>query len=485
MRLKELTDALNLELDQIYDCEIEAICETAADAYEKALLIMITPLSGVAPRFEDGDKRPACIICEKNAQIFVESLPVIRVECARSVLSRAYSIFHRIDYGKLKIVAVTGTNGKTTTATLIKRILEYDGHKVGFIGTGKIEIADRRITDDLYSMTTPDPKLLYPTLSKMQSEGCEYCVMEISSHAIALKKVEPIIIECALFTNLSAEHLDFHKDMESYFATKLSLFSNCRHAIFNVDDKYGRKAAYSYKNEKTTVGIIEVGDVTAYEIKNKGFVGYEYIYRAKNYSFLMRQRLPGAHNVYNVLMAVACSYALGVRPCIARACIGEIYEISGRCEIIKDEITVIIDYAHTPGALKNILSFASSLREGKCKIHALFGCGGERDRQKRPKMAKIAEELADRVTVTADNSRRESTDSIISDILSGFTDLSKVDVIPKRDEAITDVILGAEASDIVVICGKGAEKYNIDENGYHPFDDSAFARAALKQRGAR
>lgn len=483
MKLKELIQALNLDLKCNGDTEIVKICENAEDVEQDDLLILIKPISGKAPCYEaKREKVPAAIICESDAEISAKGSDVIRVPSARVALAVAYSLFYKIDYERLKIIGVTGTNGKTTTATLIKKILERSGKKVGFIGTGKIEICERRITDDYYSMTTPDPRLLYPALAKMQSEGCEYCVMEISSHAIALGKVAPITLECALFTNLSPEHLDFHRDMDDYFKTKLSLFEKSRQAVFNVDDEYGNLAAKSYGKTKTTVGILAEADVSAYEIKNNGYSGYQYIYRGKGYSFLMRQRLPGAHNVYNVLMAVACSYSLGVKPCIAREAVEEIYSISGRCEIIKDEITVIIDYAHTPGAFKNILSFAASLKKGKSKLHAVFGCGGERDRQKRPEMAKIAESAADRITVTADNSRKESTDAIIADILCGFRDMQKVSVINDRKEAINSAIAGAQNGDTVIICGKGAEKYNIDEKGYHPFDDLAVAKDAIAQR---
>ncbi len=483
MKLKELIQALNLNLKCNEDAEIAKICESAEKVEAGDLLILIKPLSGKVPCYEASKERlPIAIVCESDAKISAKGADVIRVPSAREALAVAYSLFCKIDYEKLKIVGVTGTNGKTTTATLIKKILERSGKKVGFIGTGKIEIGERRITDDYYSMTTPDPSLLYPSLAKMQNEGCEYCVMEISSHAIALQKIAPITVECALFTNLSPEHLDFHRDMDDYFKTKLSLFEKSRQAIFNVDDKYGNLAATSYGKTKTTVGILTEADVSAYEIKNNGYSGYQYIYRGKGYSFLMRQRLPGAHNVYNVLMAVACSYALGVKPCIARAAIEEIYSISGRCEIIKDEITVIIDYAHTPGAFKNILSFAASQKKGKSKLHAVFGCGGERDRGKRPEMAKIAESAADRITVTADNSRNESTDAIIADILCGFRNMEKVSVISDRKEAINNAVAEAQNGDTVIICGKGAEKYNIDENGYHPFDDIATAKGAIAQR---
>ena len=485
MRLNDFL--AQLEIDAVSangDIEVEKIAERGEEISENSLLILVKRLSELRKYYNgEGYRVPIAVLCDSDTVVENCACPIIRLPSPRRALSYAYSMLYGIDYDKLKVIGVTGTNGKTTTATLIEKILTFSKKSVGFIGTGTISIGGRIISDDDYSMTTPDPKLLYSSLSEMMKEGCEYCVMEVSSHSLALEKTAPIVFELAVFTNLSSEHSDFHPSMEEYFQTKLKLFKSARRGVFNVDDPYGKRAAELFEKESITVGIISPASVSAFEINDHGENGYEYIYNGQSFKFLMRQRLPGAFNVYNVMSATAATISLGVKPCDARRAIAEIKGICGRCEIIKDEITVIIDYAHTPYALKNLLIFARGIK-GSGRLKVLFGCGGERDTKKRPEMARVAEKYADFITVTADNSRKEETASIISDILLGFTENANVTVIPDREAAITEAIASASAGDVVLLVGKGAEKYNIDAGGTHPFDERAIVAEAIGKRRA-
>lgn len=477
--LKNLEYNCSADISKI---DISAIEERPEKAADDCLLVLIKKTDGKAIEYKGSNTAPLCIVCESDTVIENPPCPVITVENARSALSFIYREFYGLDLSKVRIIGVTGTNGKTTTATLIKRILEYSGCKTGFIGTGKVEIGNERISPEDYSMTTPDPKYLYKYIKHMIDCGCEYIVMEVSSHAIALGKVDAINFYCAVFTNLSSEHMDFHTDMEEYLSTKAKLFEMCDIGIFNIDDRYVKKAYTDCSCKKISVGIIECADTFITDLEDKGFSGSEYIYRNERCSFKVKLNLPGAFNIYNSLLAICCAISIGIKPCLAKRAISEIKSIEGRAEIIKSSITVIIDYAHTPYAFSEFLRFVKKAADGR-SVTAVFGCGGERDKTKRSVIAGIAEKYADKIIVTCDNSRNEPVESIISDIIAGFSSTEKVRIIEDRLCAINSAILEANDSDIVAIIGKGAEKYNIDKDGYHPFDEKEIVKEALENRG--
>lgn len=427
-------------------------------------------------------KSPIAIICDEEFEISTSDIPIIRVENTRTTLPYLFSRFYKIDFGKMRFVAITGTNGKTSTATMLTHILRYAGKSVGFIGTGKIEINGERITDSKYSMTTPDPHLLYSSIKKMEKARCEFVVMEVSSHSLYFDKVKPIPYEISIFTNLSAEHTDFHKTMEDYFITKLKLFNQSKIGIFNIDDAYCRRAVKLCDCEKISIGVLHTSDVSASDVKLSGLLGSEYIYREKNRIFKVKLKLGGAFNVYNSMLAITAALKLHVNPKEAKEAMSSLSLIDGRLEIIKDDVTVIIDYAHTPEALRNILKTINSSKKYGQKLKVVFGCGGERDYKKRPVMAKIAEENSDFVIVTSDNSRGESENKIIKEVLSGFTSDAKRIVITSRKSAIFYAILSSGTGDIVAIIGKGHERYNIDKSGVHDFDERTIIEESLKKR---
>ncbi len=441
--------------------------------------ILVVPNSNKMPDFAQMNTVPLAVICDSNA-ILPDNIPAIRVRSPRIAASNAFYRYNKVSLDGIKLIGVTGTNGKTTTAALIKCILSGAGYRVGFIGTGKIEINGEVISEANYSMTTPDPPLLYKSIAKMIRQKCNAIVMEVSSHALALDKVAPLKFDYGIFTNFSPEHTDFHGNMDSYFKAKMKLFDNCKCGLFNIDDEYCRKTYSLCDIRKISAGILWRGDVWASNISNKGFDGIEYIYHGARFSFRMKFPLAGIYNSYNSMLAAAVCIDMGCKPCEVKQIIGESSPVLGRYEIIKDEISVIIDYAHTSAAFEAILRELHSLKQDK-RLTAVFGCGGNRDKTKRPKMAKIAEKYADRIILTADNSRNEDTKEIIADIIKGF-DKGCYEIKEKRAEAIRSAILGAKTGDIVAIIGKGPERYNIDKNGYHYFNEKEIVISALKDR---
>ena len=427
-------------------------------------------------------KVPIAVICGSQV-VMPENIPAIRVENPRLALANAYYRFENPRLDGVTMIGITGTNGKTGTATIIEKVLSSLGYKTGFIGTGAIRLDGKTISDKSYSMTTPDPSLLYSTLKEMTESGCNTIIMEVSSHSLSLDKVSPLRFDYALFTNFSSEHTDFHGDIESYYSAKCILFNQCKCGIFNIDDPYVRAAYERCETRKISAGILWRGDVYACNIENRGFDGLSYTYHGNSFSFKTLLKIPGFFNVYNSMLAAAVCIDMGCKPCDVKHCLKQINEIAGRFEIIKDDISVIIDYAHTDAAFDNILKELRAIK-GSGRLTVVFGCGGMRDRAKRPRMAMAAEKYADRIIVTNDNSRDEDPNRIISDIISGFKNAS-FEINKSREEAIRSAILGADDKDVVAVIGKGCEKYVITAEGYRDFDERAIIESALSERKAR
>lgn len=422
---------------------------------------------------------PLAVICDQNA-VLPHIIPTIRVKNPRLAMSRAFYRYEGVNLEGVKLIGVTGTNGKGTTSEFIKNVLCEIGYQVGMIGTGKIEIMGKTLTDKYYSMTTPDPPLLYKSLAEMIREGCNAIIMEVSSHALALDKLDPLSFDYGVFTNLSHEHLDFHTDMEGYFQSKAKLFSSCKCGVFNIDDDYGKRMYNLFERKRISTGILWRGDAWASNIENNGLKGLSYIYHQNNFSFRMALNTAGIYNVYNSMLAATVCIDMGCRPCEVKRIIGEISALPGRFEIINDEVSVIIDYAHTISAFRNIMKELSAVKANK-KLTVVFGCGGNRDKEKRPQMAKIAEKYADRVIVTSDNSRSEDIKDIIWDITRGFEG-GNYRVVENRKEAIRTAVLSADEGDLVAVIGKGVERYYIDQSGYHDYSESETIRTALAER---
>ena len=329
-------------------------------------------------------------------------------------------------------------------------------------------------------MTTPDPSVLYPAIARMRNDGCSYIVMEVSSHSIALGKIAPITFEYAIFTNLDNDHLDFHGSKEEYFKTKLKLFKSARAGLFNLDDEYSRLAYKLTDCKKYSFGIIDQGDAYVTEIE-MDLEKSSFYYRQSNLITKVTTSLFGAFNVYNSVAALRCVIDLGIKPCVAKRSLERIKRIDGRMEAIRGGATVIIDYAHTPEAFYNCLKTLKQAIKGEQKLTVVFGCGGNRDGQKRPLFGKYAEMLADKIIITEDNSRNEPLGKIISDIVSGIKSAG-YRIIEDREAAIQYSIENAGYGDIIAIIGKGHEKYKITKDGYLPFDEKDIATKALAKR---
>lgn len=478
MKISDILKGVEYEAHGICEDEEVINISTSPNECDKRTLLIITNSEKPHPE-KELLRSFLAVVCD-GSKALPEGVPYVKVKNSRAAAAYAYSNYYEIDYSKMKIVGITGTNGKTSTAYFLSEILNKEGYNTGFIGTGRIRIGEVSLSDDNYSMTTPDPSLLYKMLKRMELSGCTHVVMEVSSHSIALHKIDPIPFEVGIMTNLSPEHLDFHSDMEDYYKTKVSFLEKCRTALYNIDDGYCRRAFKERKGRRLSAGALFRGDSYATAINDLGLRGCEYLFRGEDFVIRIRLSVAGIYNVYNSMLAIACAIHLGIAPCRVKRGIEEIDSIEGRFEIIKDEVTVIIDYAHTDRAMEGLLGCLGRMK-GRGELIAVFGAGGERDRSKRPRMAAAAERNADRIILTSDNPRREDPLLIIKDIEKGF-EKRNYSVIPDRKEAITYAILNARRGDTVAIIGKGAERYNLDKDGYHPFDERDIINKALKER---
>jgi UDP-N-acetylmuramoyl-L-alanyl-D-glutamate--2,6-diaminopimelate ligase len=378
---------------------------------------------------------------------------------------------------------VTGTNGKTTTAFLVRALLEADGRQTGLLGTVKSVIggAERPV-----ERTTPEAIDLQRTFREMLEGGDAACAMEVSSHALDLHRADAIHFAAAIFTNLTQDHLDFHGTMEEYFQAKRRLFVEAgpRRAVVNVDDAYGARLA-SELPEAITFAIEREATYRARDLRT-GLGGSRFTLDGPDGELELASPLPGRFNVYNVLGALAAVRELGVPLDTAAAAIGTAGHVPGRFQPVDagQDFAVLVDYAHTPDSLENVLRAARGLLADASpgqggRVHVVFGCGGDRDRGKRPLMGEIAVRLADRVIVTSDNPRSEDPEAIIREILAGAG--AGVEHDADRRRAIGAAIAGARSGDVVVIAGKGHEQGQEFAAGRKiPFDDVAVAREALE-----
>jgi UDP-N-acetylmuramoyl-L-alanyl-D-glutamate--2,6-diaminopimelate ligase len=407
-------------------------------------------------------------------------VPEIRVPSVRAAMAPTAAAFYGDPTASLETVGVTGTNGKTTTAFLIRALLEADGRQTGLLGTVKSVIggAERAV-----ERTTPEAIDLQRTFREMLDEGDRACAMEVSSHALTLHRADAIHFDAAIFTNLTQDHLDFHGTMEEYFAAKRRLFEpgRARHSVVNVDDPYGARLAAGLPGA-VTFAIDRDATYRADGLRTD-LGGSRFTVHGPDGAIPLSSPLPGRFNVYNVLGALAAARALGVPIDTVAAAVATAGVVPGRFEPVDagQEFAVLVDYAHTPDSLENVLRAARGLltdagQDGR--LHVVFGCGGDRDRGKRPLMGEIAARLADRVIVTSDNPRSEDPEAIVQEILVGAGNGVEHNV--DRRSAIATAIAGAHPGDVVVIAGKGHEQGQEFEGGRKiPFDDVTVAREAL------
>jgi UDP-N-acetylmuramoyl-L-alanyl-D-glutamate--2,6-diaminopimelate ligase len=404
-------------------------------------------------------------------------VPEVRVDDVRAAMARAAARFYGDPTARLPVVGITGTNGKTTTAFLVRSLLEASGRQTGLLGTVTSFVAgEERPT----VRTTPEAIDLQRTFREMLDGGDVACAMEISSHALELRRADGIHVAVAVFTNLTQDHLDFHPSMEDYFLAKRRLFASqlTDVRVLNVDDPCGRRLAEEFPGS-TTFAIDAAADYRATDLES-GFAGTDCTFETPDGSYRVRVPLPGRFNVLNALGAWVAGRALGVEPDVLAEALAAARRVPGRFEPVTEgqPFAVLVDYAHTPDSLENVLRAARELAEGR--VIVVFGAGGDRDRGKRPLMGEIAARLADLCLVTSDNPRSEDPDAIIAEILAGTGDAAHVEHDADRRASIERAVRLARAGDVVVIAGKGHEQGQEFAGGRkEPFDDAAVAREAL------
>jgi UDP-N-acetylmuramoyl-L-alanyl-D-glutamate--2,6-diaminopimelate ligase len=409
------------------------------------------------------------------------------VENTRTALADLAATFYGLPARRLKLAAVTGTNGKTTTTFLIKHICEKAGLRCGLIGTVRYEIGERVLPAP---RTTPESLDLQELLAQMANAGCRAAAMEVSSHALAQERIRGLEWDVAVFTNLTQDHLDYHGTMENYFESKAKLFTQLAQqqkkrkpvAVVNMDDRYGEQLLdrIDKKISVVTFGMGVRADFRASNYRME-FGGTSYQLDARGKSYLVRLPLIGRFNVANSMAALAGANALGLNLREAVLSLGKSPQVPGRLEMVpaKRQFQVFVDYAHTPDALLNVLK---TLRElGPGRLIAVFGCGGDRDRQKRPLMGRVADQNADYSIITSDNPRKEDPNAIISEIEKGFGSDS-YEKVAERAAAIARAIALAQPRDIILIAGKGHETYQEFADHTVPFDDIQVARRAIEDR---
>jgi UDP-N-acetylmuramoyl-L-alanyl-D-glutamate--2,6-diaminopimelate ligase len=407
------------------------------------------------------------------------------VENTRSALADLSATFYGFPAKRLKLAAVTGTNGKTTTTFLIKHICEKAGLRCGLIGTVRYEIGERVLPA---TRTTPESLDLQELFAQIANAGCRAAAVEVSSHALAQERTRGLEWDVAVFTNLTQDHLDFHGTMERYFESKMKLFTQLAQqqkkrkavAVVNIDDRYGEQLRNKIdkKISVITYGMGVRADFRASNYRME-FGGTSYQLDARGKSFLVRVPLIGRFNVANSMAALAAANALGVGLREAVLSLGKSPQVPGRLEAVpaKRQFQAFVDYAHTPDALLNVLKTLRELEPGRLIV--VFGCGGDRDRQKRPLMGEIADRHADYAIITSDNPRKEDPNAIIAEVDKGFRS-AHYEKIVDRTEAITRAIELAQPRDIVLIAGKGHENYQEFADHTVPFDDLQVARRALE-----
>ena len=433
------------------------------------------------------DRGAAAIICERNGFSSHRSAK-IKVADSREVLAQLSSVFYQNPASKLKMIGVTGTNGKTTIAFLVKQMLEAGGIKTGLISTVRYEIGDRVIPAH---RTTPESLEIQQMLSQMLRADCQACVMEVSSHALDQKRVAGIQFDVGIFTNLTQDHLDYHGTMEAYYEAKKKLFSGIEEGsrdgriIINIDDSFGARLSREVRPKiQLTYGIDQAATVRATQI-HLGATETTMVVETADKNFSCHLPLIGRHNVYNALAAVGAGLSLKLDPLVIKNALATMQPVPGRLERVAcgQPFGVFVDYAHTDDALRNVLKTLRELADGRVLL--AFGCGGSRDTGKRAKMGLVAAELADDTIITSDNPRKESAAVIASQIEGGFKSfrVEGCRVELDRRRAIQEIIRMARPGDIVLIAGKGHETYQEFEDTVVPFDDRIYAAESLENLG--
>ena len=475
MKLNDLLE--NNAVTSVGDTEITSVTDDTRKVVEGSLFFCVKggSFDGHSAAAEMLEKGAAAVVCEHDLGLGERQ---ILTDNSRFLYGKVCSAWFGHPERRMTLIGVTGTNGKTTTTNLIKHILMSAGHKTGLVGTIQNEIGDEVLHTE---NTTPMTYDFMALLKKMADAGCEYVVMEVSSFGLVQNRIGSSWFRTAVFTNLTQDHLDYHKDMEDYYQAKKMLFDICDMALINTDDEYGRRLYSEVNCEKKSFSVRENADCYADGIEIQS-TGCRFCLHADGKDYEITSCIPGMFNVSNLTAAISVCLRENIPAEKIISAIAEYNGVKGRCEVIPTgrDFTVICDYAHTPDAIENILRSVKEYTDNR--LICLFGCGGNRDAAKRPKMAAAAAKYADRLVITSDNPRNEEPEAIISDILKGIeNDKIPYDVVTDRKEAIFHALKIAEKGDIIVLAGKGHEDYQVLAGMKHiHFDEREVVAEGLK-----
>jgi len=427
-------------------------------------------------------KGATALLMEREMLVSTEAAVMLTADCRKAIPVAASNFYDQPSH-HIKVIGVTGTNGKTTTTHLIKAILEEEGARVGIMGTlyARMGAVEKKLSN-----TTPESVDIEEFLSLVQREKGEYMVMEVSSHSLDMGRVDKIHFHAAVFTNLTQDHLDYHRTMDNYMESKLKLFSNLTKeegyfAVINADDPAAQSFMKASGSNYYSYGITEEADVKAVNLRFS-LKGSQFTVIHQGNSFDINMKLIGRFSIYNALAAIAYALGEGIDPAIIKNALDKVEGVAGRFEQVDlgQDFTVIIDYAHTPDGLENILRTGQEILENR--MITVFGCGGDRDKTKRPLMGKIAALYSDFCIVTSDNPRSEEPEAIIDDIIPGLMEVenSHYAKIVDRLEAIHQAICLAKKGDLVIIAGKGHETYQLVKDQVLDFDDKKVAAEFLR-----
>ncbi len=462
------------------DTDISDIVIDSRLAKENVLFVAMVGFSTDAHKFIPSayDRGCRAVVTEHEADC-PDDMTVFRVASARDAIAIMAANFYSHPSKRLDMIGVTGTNGKTSSTYFIDSILRHCGRKTGVIGTVGITVNGVKQDIHMTTSTTPDTLELNSIIKLMADEGCDSAVMEVSSHGLALKKTDGITFKVGVFTNLTQDHLDFHKTMENYCQAKARLFTMCEHGIINADDKWADKIRENALCDIMTYSIDKPSDLQAKNIVYKmDRVLFTVNIKGKDVSFELM--VPGRFSVYNALCAIGTALVMGIPTEDIAAGIRDIHGVPGRIQNIKNDkgFNVIVDYAHTPDGLENIIKSVREFTEKR--VITVFGCGGDRDRTKRPIMGETVARLSDYAIVTSDNPRSEEPAAILDEIEAGVKPVTdKYEMIVDRKEAIKRAVAMAQRGDSVIIAGKGHEDYQILKDKTIHFDDTEVAKEAL------
>jgi len=486
MQLKTLVAALSpRKIIGPLDRVVESIAYDSRRVQRNGLFVALRGEKSDGHQFIEQAVEKGATVTVTEQEVQSPRATCVVVENTRTALADLAATFYDRPARRLKLAAVTGTNGKTTTTFLLKHICEKAGVRCGLLGTVRYEIADRVLPA---VRTTPESLDVQELLAQMVGAGCKAAAMEVSSHALAQDRVRGIEWDVAVFTNLTQDHLDYHGTMENYFEAKAALFTGLAEqksktnatAVINLDDRYGAQLV-DRLDKRVPVITYGVGARADFRASNyhAEFAGTSYQLDARGKSYLVRVPLIGRFNVANSMAALAAAGSMGISLREAILSLGRSPQVPGRLEAVpaKRQFQVFVDYAHTDDALLNVLK---TLRElSPRKLIVVFGCGGDRDKQKRPLMARVADQNADYSIITSDNPRKEDPDAIIAEAEKGFRS-DHYEKITDRAKAIARAIELAQPRDIVLIAGKGHEAYQEFADHTVPFDDIQVARQALE-----